>query len=93
MKIYKEIENIHGEIVSLMRHKFRKSNINEYGGLCLNDLFTERELATSTVEPSMTSKRGNKKALNQNSINLIKSKNKTEKEAITFKLKNSYELI
>jgi hypothetical protein len=74
--MFKEIENIHGEVVSLLRHKFRKSNINEYGSLCLSELFTERELATSTVEPSMTTKRGNKKALNQHSINFIKSKNK-----------------
>ena len=70
----KEVENVHGETVSLLRHKFRKDHMHEYGSLCMSDLFTFQQLATHTVEPDMTSKRGNKKGLDQNLINLIKSK-------------------
>ena len=40
----------------------------------MNDLFTFKELATQTVEPNYNRKRGNKKGLDQQKINQIKSK-------------------
>ena len=61
-----------GETVRLMRHRWNPSNINTIGTDCLEDLFTYKELATHTVEPNLSSKRGNKKALDQAKIDLIK---------------------
>ena len=39
----------------------------------MNDVFTLQQMATQRVEPDMNNKRGNKSALDQNLINLIKS--------------------
>ncbi len=43
--------------------------MHEYGSLCMSDLFTFQQLATHTVDPDMTSKRGLKNGLDQNLIN------------------------
>ena len=56
-----------------MRNNWNQKNINEFGLDCLADLFTFKELATKMVEPSLKNKRGNKKALDQDKVNLIKS--------------------
>ena len=59
-----------------MRNKWNNKNINEFGLNCLDDLFTFEELAKKTVEPNYRHKKGNKNALDQKKIDLIKSKKK-----------------